>query len=280
MGGGSKSTSTQTSQQQSTSGSSSPWANPYAVAGVNEIMDVYNANKGNLAGQTATANAMTGKLGKAYDTSVGALGKASSGVDAAAANYAKAAATPNAGQGYYNDVLAGKYLNGNPYLAAIINSTNADVTNGVNSQFSSAGRYGSGAYTGELAKQIANADAALRYGDYNNQMGRMDTAAAGSSNDALARLGLTQQEQNLAQQREQSAQSAATQNAGLSLAQQQLAAQLPYMGSDDLAKALSALFSGGSSSGTSSGTSTSTTSNGIGGMLGGVGSILSGVAAF
>lgn len=266
MSGGSKSTSTQTSQQQSTSGSGQQWANPYANAGVQEILDVYNKNKDNLAQQGAQANKLLGQFTSNYQGAQNQAQSAQAGYQAALGGGANAAS-------YYNDVLNGKYLNSNPYLQAAINATNQDVSNAVNSQFEQAGRYGSGAYTGELAKQLANADNAIRYSDYNNQMGRMDTAASGVTQDALSRLGIAANQANAAAQN-------ATAQGGLAMGQQQLAAQIPYMGTNELAQALQALFSGGASSGTSSGTSTSTTSNGIGGMLGGVGSILSGVAAF
>lgn len=241
MGGGSKSTST--SQQQSNSGSGQTWANPYAVAGVNEIMDVYKANKPNLDAQVAAANDLSQKLTSGYDTAASAFGDAS--------------ALGKQGAGYYGDVLSGKYLSGNPYLDAIINQNNASISDEVNSQFTSAGRYGSGAQTGVLTQKLADAANALRYNDYNNQMTRMDTAAQG----ALA------QQQAAAQNQAQAA--------GLALAQQQAAAQLPYAGTQELAQALSALFSGGTSSGTSSSVTKQSPN-----LFGGLGSILSGVAAF
>lgn len=222
MAGGSKSTST--SQQQSTSGSAQQWANPYAIQGVNAVYDTYKANQPNLDQQVQQANALSGKLSGNYDN---LAGKA----DTASQLGSKAS-------GYYGDVLGGKYLEGNPYLDAIMGQIGADVTNATNSQFTAAGRYGSGAHTGVLAKELANADSMLRYGDYNNQMNRMDTAAAGS----LA-------QQNAATQLQ-------SQAAQLAMAQQGQAAQLPYTGSAALAQALSALFGGGSSSGTSSGTTT------------------------
>lgn len=262
MSGGTKSSSTQQSQQQSSSGSGQAWANPYAVSALNEITDVYNQNKGNLAQQGQQANNLLGQLTKGYQ---GAQGQAASAT--AGYNAAQGAGAP--ASGYYNDVLSGKYLNSNPYLQDVINSTNTDVTNGVNSQFEAGGRYGSGAYAGTLAQQLANADSSLRANDYNTQMTRMDSAAAGQTQDADTRLGI-------AASREANANQNANAAAGLAMGQQQLAAQLPYTGTNELSQALQALFSGGTSSGTSSGTSTSTQSNGV---LGGIGGILSGVGA-
>lgn len=236
MSGGTKTTSNQQSQQQSTSGSGQAWANPYAVEGVNQVFNTHTANQPNLDAQVAKANELSAKLSGNYD--------------AMTAGYGNASGLGAKGAGYYSDVLGGNYLEGNPYLQAMIGATAGDVTDRVNSQFTSAGRYGSEAHTGVLAQQLAEAENALRYGDYNNQMGRMDMAAAGS----LA-------EQQAAAQRQQAA-------AALAAAQQGQAAQLPYTGSTALAQALSALFGGGASSGTSTGTSVSKTQPDFLGALG------------
>lgn len=236
MAGGTKSqqSSQQTSAQQSASGSSTPWANPYALQGVQSVYDTYTANQPNLNTQVGKANALSDQLTKAAGKTSGVAGQASD---------------------YLSKVLGGGYLNSNPYLDAMIANTNRNVGDTVNSQFEQAGRYGSpGAYTGTLTRELANADNALQYNDYNTQMGRMDTAA-----------------------QQAAAQQAAS--AGLAMGQQGQAAQLPYTGASTLAQALAALFSGGTSSGTSQGTSqgTSVTSPNY---LQGIGSMLSGAAMF
>src|SRR5206468_1776777 len=84
--------------------------------------------------------------------------------------------------GYYGDVLGGKYLNGNPYMGQIQEQTNRGIADQVNSQFEGAGRYGSDAYAGTLARETGAADAQLNYNDYNDQMNRMDSAANGATN--------------------------------------------------------------------------------------------------
>jgi hypothetical protein len=73
------------------------------------------------------------------------------------------------GQGVINDTLAGKNLNGNPYLDKLLAATRADTTNAVNSQFEGAGRYGSANYAGALGKAIANAEDQVRYGNYSQE---------------------------------------------------------------------------------------------------------------
>lgn len=225
MGGGSKSESKSTSTQQSQSGSGQQWANPYAVSGVNEIMSVYQANKPNLEAQSAQANQLSADL---------------------AGNYGAQSKVGGQGRDYQGQVISGKFVSGNPYLDAMIKQMSGGVTDRVNSQFTSAGRYGSGAHTGVLAEELGNLENSLRYGNYTTEMARRDQAAQAA-----------QQQQNAA--------------AALAMQQQQQAAQLPYTGSAELAQALSALFGGGTSTGTSTSTSKSSQSPnflaGIGGIM-------------
>lgn len=217
MTGGSKSESKSTSTQQSQSGSGQQWANPYAVSGVNEIMSVYQANKPNLEAQSAQANQLSADL---------------------AGNYGAQSKVGGQGRDYQGQVISGKFVSGNPYLDAMIKQMSGGVTDRVNSQFTSAGRYGSGAHTGVLTEELGNLENQLRYGNYTTEMARRDQAAQAA-----------QQQQNAA--------------AALAMQQQQQAAQLPYTGSAELAQALSALFGGGTSTGTSTSTSKSEQSQGL-----------------
>lgn len=224
MGGGSKSKTTSTS----TSGSAQQWANPYALDAVKSITDVYNANKDNLAAQSTAASDFAKQL---------------------QGDYAKAGSVGNAASGYFGSVMGGKYLTGNPYIDGMIDATNKSVTDQVNSQFTLGGRYGSGAHTGVLTDQLAEAQNALRYQDYGAERDRMTQAALGSVQADAARA---------------QAQTAAAQQA---LAAQSIAASIPYTGTESLASALNALFAGGTSD------STSVTKSGgvLGGLTGALG---------
>lgn len=71
--------------------------------------------------------------------------------------------------GYLNPYASGAYINNNPYLDAIINKSQQDAADKVNAQFSSAGRYGSGAYAGTLGRELGNIATNARYQDYVNQ---------------------------------------------------------------------------------------------------------------
>jgi hypothetical protein len=69
-------------------------------------------------------------------------------------------------QGLVNRTIAGDYLNGNPYLDAILDRTRHNTANEVGSRFSLAGRYGSGRHADILARAIADAENQARYSNY------------------------------------------------------------------------------------------------------------------
>ncbi len=79
-------------------------------------------------------------------------------------------------QGLVNRNLSGANLNGNPYLDAILGKTRESVTGGVNDQFSSAGRFGGGMHQAILARELADAENQMRYGDYAQERGYQQDA--------------------------------------------------------------------------------------------------------
>lgn len=189
------------SESTSYSGSGQRWARPFAQQGVNASLGVYNNNAPNLQRLSGNASSLSDQLGAKFGA-----GEAGAGM---------------ARQHYMDTIRNGPQ--GNPFLQGMIDQTNQGVTNGVNSQFSLGGRYGSGAHTGVLSKELANADNQLRYQDYNTQQGRIDQAAGaltganqGEASQALGGLGV--------------------------------AAELPYTGTNALSQQLAALFGGGNSS--------------------------------
>lgn len=203
------------SKSESLSGSAQKWATPYAKDAANKVQSVYDANAANLAELSSNANDILKQMQGAYSAAGGVGGDASA---------------------FYKTVLDGKYLDaGNPYLQGIIDKTNRGVTDNTNSQFTLAGRYGSGAHTDVLSRALADAENQLRYQDYDSQLNRMMDAASGSTAADSARA---------------QAQAAAAQSL---LAQQALAAELPYKGTESLANSLGQLFNGGVSKQTQSG---------------------------
>jgi hypothetical protein len=88
------------------------------------------------------------------------------GYDAAVANNATLMPRVNDALDYSQGVMNGDYLNGNPHLQGVIDSTNRDLTDSVSGRFEGAGRYGSGNYAGVLARALADNENKLRYADY------------------------------------------------------------------------------------------------------------------
>lgn len=77
---------------------------------------------------------------------------------------------------YYGNVLDGDYMDGNPHLQGVIDSSNRDISDNVNSQFMD--RFGSGYHTKTLANSLAENEQRLRYGDYATERGYQNEAAA------------------------------------------------------------------------------------------------------
>lgn len=101
--------------------------------------------------------------------------------------------TINAARSHYGDVLSGRYLTGNPELQNIIDMTGNDVANGISAGLGTRGLTGGSAAQGILARELAKNSSNLRYNDYNNQIGRMDNAAASVGNLTNAEGGLLNQ---------------------------------------------------------------------------------------
>lgn len=84
----------------------------------------------------------------------------------------------NAARTYNTDVLSGRYLNaGNPWLDQMVSMTGNHTRNGVQAALGTRGLTGGSDYAGIIAKALADNEIGLRYGNYNTERGRMDTAA-------------------------------------------------------------------------------------------------------
>lgn len=185
----------------SVSGSGQAWAKPFAKAGAASVQDVFNQNQPQLQQITQGVTSLLPGISSSFQGWSPTTGQA---------------------QGYYGDVLSGKFLDpsNNPGLQSILDRTNRDVTGNVNSQFAAAGRYGSAAYTDVLSRNLAENEGAILADQYNRERGMMDSAAS------------------TAPQLEASALAQLLQASGLG-------AELPYTGTNALAGGLSALFGGG-----------------------------------
>lgn len=126
---------------------------PYMTQASTALTDAVNANKDNLQG---ISSGLGGAFGGALDTYMNGPGQAAI----------------NSGLQGAQDVIGGKYLNGNPYLDGIIAQTSSAVRDGVNSNFGAAGRTGGSGHAYELAKGLAEAENGLRYQNYADERGR------------------------------------------------------------------------------------------------------------
>lgn len=86
--------------------------------------------------------------------------------------------------GYYGDVMGGKYLDSNPYIDDIVQSSNNDATDAVNSSFMS--RFGSGYHAKTLARAIGENTARIRGGAYDQERAYQDAAGRNLTGVATA----------------------------------------------------------------------------------------------
>ncbi|MCB4860792.1 hypothetical protein K7W03_14450 [Sphingobium sp. PNB] len=147
--------------------STTPWksAQPYLLGAANNLQGAYNDNAGAIQDATDSVTSLLPAVIQKYQQGNPAL---------------------NAAQGYNTDVLSGKYLNGNPHLQAIIDNTNNDVTNSVQSSLGTRGLTGGSDYAKIIARELAKNESNLRYGDYSNERNAMATAAGQSPSLAAA----------------------------------------------------------------------------------------------
>lgn len=96
----------------------------------------------------------------------------------------------NAARGHYSDVLSGKYLSGNPELDAVVGRVGNDISNQVSASLGTRGLTGGSSHSGIVGREVGRAASDLRYGDWANQLARMDNAASsvGSLGDAEAAM--------------------------------------------------------------------------------------------
>lgn len=95
-----------------------------------------------------------GALGQAYDVATGAR---QVGTEPQLQGLLGTAAAGGPIQGYLGDYASGANITGgSPQFKAALDYQSAQLANDINRGFSNAGRYGSGAHTGELGEQIGN----------------------------------------------------------------------------------------------------------------------------
>lgn len=86
--------------------------------------------------------------------------------------------TINMAQNYAQDTLGGKYLENNPYLENIINTTNDSVTDRTNAGIGTRGQTGGSAHMELLSQNLADNESGLRWNNYNTERQNMNNMAA------------------------------------------------------------------------------------------------------
>lgn len=139
----------------------------------------------NIIGKAETLGSNTGLFSPTYSnaTNQAVAGFEQAGQQPGAAAQYLPGIVQGAGQGFASGLnqltgsASGDYLNGNPYLTQMLDKAGADTANQVNQQFSAAGRYGSGAHSGTLAKEVGNTRMAALMDNYNRERGYQTQAA-------------------------------------------------------------------------------------------------------
>ena len=109
-------------------------------------------------------------------------------------SYASGAIKPivqgsQAGFGVGNDQLmktaSGDYIGGNPYMDQVLRNANGLTADSVNAQFSAAGRYGSGAQTTALTREIGRQNTEALSNQYNTERTNQQNAAGTLANQGF-----------------------------------------------------------------------------------------------
>lgn len=159
-------------QTQTSSSSSNPWG----------------PTQGPLQGIIGRAAELGGDASNFMPTFSGATMQGIGGLEQAGQQPGAAATYLNPvvsgmGQGFQTGLdqmtrtASGANLEGNPYLREMLDYANQNTANRVNQQFSGAGRYGSGAHTGSLAREIGAQTTQALMNNYNTERGYQNAAA-------------------------------------------------------------------------------------------------------
>lgn len=154
------------SKKSKTSTEPSKFAKPYLQQGASALTGAYGANAGKIQGYTdSTLGLLMPELTQRFQ-------QGDAGVDAA--------------RNYGVNVLSGQYLDSNPHLQGVIDSTNEDVADRVNAIMGLRGLSGGSNHAGVVTKELAKNTAGLRYADYARERGAQDAAAGRAGSIAAA----------------------------------------------------------------------------------------------
>lgn len=123
---------------------SEPWApaQPYIIKGMENSNRVFDSQQPQLDKYSAMQMDTYGKLAPGAEQ--GIMGS----------------------QSLVNDTLAGKYLNGNPYMQGMLDRANEDTVSSLASMYSRAGRYGSDYMNDATVRALADNQNRYRFDNY------------------------------------------------------------------------------------------------------------------
>lgn len=171
------------------------WSQPLFSQSASEASKIYNSGAGGnvYQGQTVAGLGDTTQAGiGGVQQAAGAYGQTPN----ALSQYGSAVNSPTSSANNLADMASGKYLqSGNPDFNQALQGQLDNTANQVQSQFSGAGRYGSGANTNALTSQLGN----IRSSALSNQFNQ-DSQHMLSANGQIDASNLGQQNANINQQ--------------------------------------------------------------------------------
>lgn len=144
----------------------SKFAQPFIQRGADAVNDAYTSNRGAIQDM---ADEYSGLIG---DFATSRLRDGDPGV--------------NAARQYNVDVLAGNYMNGNPYLDQMVNDTNEDIVNQSQASLGLRGLTGGSSYADIISRNVARNTTNIRGQEYGRERGAMENAAGRAGSIAQA----------------------------------------------------------------------------------------------
>ena len=165
--GGSSGKGAKTTQTKTETSAPPEWAAPLFKRSAKDAMDLYNSGQGGNVYQ----GSRVADLSEVTKNAISGLGNAT-------ANYGNSylqglAGGKNASGQNLADMASGKMVGANTAYNQALQNTLDNTATTINSQMSGAGRYGSGAHSGVLSRQLGQAATTALSNQYNQDVGNM-----------------------------------------------------------------------------------------------------------
>lgn len=170
MGGSSGGKGSKSEQQKTETSAPPEWAAPLFKTGAKDAMNLYNSGQGGNVYQGE-------RVADLSDTTKNAI----NGLQNTVGNYGNSylqglASGPNVSAKNLANMAAGKMVGGNASFNQALQNTLDNTANTINSQMSGAGRYGSGAHSGVMSRQLGQTATGALSNQYNQDVQNMMNA--------------------------------------------------------------------------------------------------------